>query len=46
MEYDVFASLMEQMQTVELAERFSQILEEDARRYDRSFSEDREAGKI
>ena len=46
MEYNDYEQMIKALTFVADADRLSRLLEEDARRYDRSYSEDREAGQI
>lgn len=46
MEYNDYEQMLLRLTSVADADRLSQLLEEDARRFDRSFSDDREAGRI
>ncbi|MBQ6152975.1 MAG: hypothetical protein IJJ15_04430 [Ruminococcus sp.] len=46
MEYNDYEEMIREMTSIADADRLSRLLEEDARRYDKSFCDDREAGRI
>lgn len=45
-EYNDYEEMIREMTSIADADRLSRLLEEDARRYDKSFCDDREAGRI
>lgn len=46
MELNDYDEMIKSLTSVADANRLSQLLEEDSRRFDRSFSDEREAGRI
>lgn len=46
MEINDYEEMLREITSIADADRLSRLLEEDARRYDRSFSDDREGSRI